>query len=88
MASRTKGIPLIAALIIGASAILVFMQQGQDLMRGIAEDDFLQPGSRLLQIAFAVGLLFLAIQALELVANNRCDPTTGPIAPIGGRSNC
>ncbi len=41
MASRTKGIPLIAALIIGASAILVFMQQGQDLMRGIAEDDFL-----------------------------------------------
>jgi len=63
MASRTKGIPLIAALIIGASAILVFMQQGQDLMRGIAEDDFLQPGSRLLQIAFAVGLLFLAIEA-------------------------
>ena len=63
MASRTKGIPLIAALIIGASAILVLMQQGQDLMRGIAEDDFLQPGSRLLQIAFAVGLLFLAIQA-------------------------
>ena len=63
MASRTKGIPLIAALVIGASAILVFMQQGQDLMRGIAEDDFLQPGSRLLQIAFAVGLLFLAIQA-------------------------
>jgi hypothetical protein len=63
MASRTKGIPLIAALVIGASAILVFMQQGQDLVRGIGEDDFLQSGSRLLQIAFAVGLLFLAIQA-------------------------
>ena len=34
MFSRTKGIPVIAALVIGVSAILVFMQQGQDLVRG------------------------------------------------------
>jgi hypothetical protein len=61
MASRTKGIPLIAALTVGASAILVFMQQGQDLVRGIGEDDFLR--SPLLQTAFAVGLLFLALEA-------------------------
>jgi hypothetical protein len=63
MARRTRGIPLIALLTIGVSAILVFMQQGQDLVRGIGEDDFFQYPSGLLQIAFAVGLLFLALEA-------------------------
>ena len=61
--SRTKGIPVIAAFVFGVSGILVFMRQGQDLVRGIGEDDFLQYPSCLLQIAFAVALLFLAIQA-------------------------
>ena len=61
--SRTRGIPVIAAFVLGVSWILVFMQQGQDLVRGIGEDDFLQYPSGLLQIAFAVTLLFLAIQA-------------------------
>jgi hypothetical protein len=61
--SRTKGIPVIAAFVLGVSWILVFMQQGQDLVRGIGEDNFLQYPSCLLQIAFAVCLLFLAIQA-------------------------
>jgi hypothetical protein len=61
--SRTKGIPVIAAFVLGVSWILVFMQQGQDLVRGIGEDNFLQYPSCLLQVAFAVCLLFLAIQA-------------------------
>jgi hypothetical protein len=61
--SRTKGIPVVAALDLGVSWILVFMQQGQDLVRGIGEDNFLQYPTGLLQIAFAVGLLFLALQA-------------------------
>jgi hypothetical protein len=61
--SRTKGIPVIAAFVLGVSWILVFMAQGQDLVRGIGEDNFWQYPSGLLQIAFAVGLLFLAIQA-------------------------
>jgi hypothetical protein len=60
---RTAGVPVIAAFVLGVSWILVFMQQGQDLVRGIGEDDFLQYPSCLLQIAFAVTLLFLAIQA-------------------------
>ena len=37
MMRRTKGIPFIAALTVGVSAILVFMQQGQDLVRGVGE---------------------------------------------------
>ncbi len=61
--SRTHGIPVIAALVLGVSWILVFMRQGQDLMRGVGEDNFWQFPSGLLQIAFAAGLLFLAIQA-------------------------
>ena len=61
--SRTKGIPVIAAFVLGVSWILAFMQQGQDLVRGIGEDNFWQYPSGLLQIAFAVGLLFLALQA-------------------------
>jgi hypothetical protein len=61
--SRTKGIPVIAAFVLGVSWILVFMQQGQDLVRGIGEDNFLQYPSFVLQIAFAVGLLFLALEA-------------------------
>ncbi len=61
--SRTKGIPVIAAFVLGVSWILVFMSQGQDLVRGVAEDNFWQYPSGLLQIAFGVGLLFLALQA-------------------------
>jgi hypothetical protein len=61
--SRTRGIPVIAAFVLGVSWILVFMQQGQDLVRGVGEDNFWQYPSGLLQIAFAVALLFLAIQA-------------------------
>ena len=61
--SRTKGISVIAAFVLGVSWILVFMQLGQGLVRGIGEDNFLQYPSCVLQIAFAVGLLFLAIQA-------------------------
>ena len=61
--SRTAGIPVIAALTLGVSFILVFMEQGRDLIRGIGEDNFLQFPSWLLQIAFALGLLFLALQA-------------------------
>jgi hypothetical protein len=61
--SRTKGIPVIAAFVLGVSWILAFMQQGQDLVRGIGEDNFWQYPSGLLQIAFAAGLLFLALQA-------------------------
>ena len=61
--SRTKGIPVIAAFVFGVSWILVFMSQGQDLVRGVGEDKFWQYPSGFLQIAFAIGLLFLAIQA-------------------------
>ncbi len=61
--SRTKGISVIAAFVLGVSWILVFMAQGQDLVRGIGEDNFWQYPSGLLQIAFAIGLLFLALQA-------------------------
>jgi hypothetical protein len=61
--SRTKGIPVIAAFVLGVSWILIFMPQGRDLVRGIGEDNFWQYPSGLLQIAFAVCLLFLAIQA-------------------------
>ncbi|MBV9286884.1 MAG: hypothetical protein JO288_03510, partial [Hyphomicrobiales bacterium] len=62
-ANRTAGIPVIAAFVLGVSWILVFMRQGQDLVRGIGEDNFWQFPSGLLQIAFALGLLFLAVQA-------------------------
>ncbi len=61
--SRTKGIPFIATLTIGVSLVLVFMQQGKDLIRGVGEDYFWQLPSGLQQIAFALGLLFLALQA-------------------------
>jgi hypothetical protein len=60
---RIQGIPVIAALVLGVSWILVFMRQGQDLVRGIGEDNFWQYPSGLLQIAFGLGLLFLALQA-------------------------
>ena len=61
--SRTAGIPVIAAFVFGVSWILVCLRQGQDLVRGIGEDDFLQYPSGILQITFALGLLFLALQA-------------------------
>ena len=56
--NRTAGVPVIAALAIGVSAILLFMPQGRDLVRGVGED-----GLGGLAIAFAIGLLFFAIQA-------------------------
>ena len=55
---RTAGIPVIAAFALGVSGILLFMPQGRDLVRGVGEDGF---GP--LAIAFAIGLLFFAIQA-------------------------
>ena len=60
---RTKGIPVIAAFVVGVSFVLVFMPQGRDLVRGVGEDYFWQYPSGLLQIAFALGLIFLAFQA-------------------------
>ena len=50
--------PVIAAFALGVSAILLFMPQGRDLVRGVGED-----GLGRLAIAFAIGLLFFAIQA-------------------------
>jgi hypothetical protein len=75
---RTKGIPVIAAFVLGVSWILVFMPQGRDLVRGIGEDDFWQYPSGLLQIAFALGLVFLAFEAwgwsrLVIVSNYGAD---------------
>ena len=86
--SRTKGIPVIAAFVLGVSWILVFMQQGQDLVRGIGEDNFLQYPSCLLQIAFAVCLLFLAIQAWSFGRESSSIRTMAPTAPTGGQDNC
>ncbi len=76
--SRTKGIPVIAAFVLGVSWILVFMPQGRDLVRGIGEDSFWQYPSGLLQIAFALGLVFLAFEAwgwsrLVIVSNYGAD---------------
>jgi hypothetical protein len=56
--NRTAGVPVIAAFALGISAILLFMPQGRDLVRGVGED-----GLGGLAIAFAIGLLFFAIQA-------------------------
>jgi hypothetical protein len=76
--SHTKGIPIIAAFVAGVSWILVFMPQGRDLVRGIGEDDFWQYPSGLLQIAFALGLVFLGFEAwgwsrLVIVSNYGAD---------------
>jgi hypothetical protein len=54
---RTASVPVIAAFASGVSGILIFMPQGRDLVRGVGEDGF-----RPLAIAFAIGLLFFAIQ--------------------------
>ena len=75
---RTKGIPVIAAFVLGVSWILVFTPQGRDLVRGIGEDNFWQYPSGLLQIAFALGLLCLAFEAwgwsrLVIVSNYGAD---------------
>ena len=56
--NRTAGVPVIAAFALGVSGILLFMPQGRDLVRGVGED-----GLGGLAIAFAIGLLFFAIQA-------------------------
>jgi hypothetical protein len=55
--NRTAGVPVIAAFALGVSGILLFMQQGRDLVRGVGED-----GLGGLAIAFAIGLLFFAVQ--------------------------
>ncbi|HEY6518184.1 MAG TPA: hypothetical protein VIZ19_02300 [Roseiarcus sp.] len=55
---RTAGVPVIAAFALGVSAILLFMPQGRDLVRGVGED-----GLGRVAIAFAIGILFFAIQA-------------------------
>ncbi len=60
---RTAGIPVIATLVFGVLFILVVMQQGQDLVRGVAEDGPGQEGAKSVQFFFALGLLFLALQA-------------------------
>ena len=60
---RTAGIPVIAAFVLGVSWLLIFVRQGQDLVRGIGEDDFWQYPTGFLQIAFAAGLVFLGFQA-------------------------
>jgi hypothetical protein len=56
--NRTAGVPIIAAFALGVSGILLFMPQGRDLVRGVGED-----GLGRVSIAFAIGLLFFAIQA-------------------------
>lgn len=56
--NRTAGVPVIAAFALSVSGILLFMPQGRDLVRGVGED-----GLGGLAIAFAIGLLFFAIQA-------------------------
>ena len=56
--NRTAGVPVVAAFALGVSGILLFMAQGRDLVRGVGED-----GLGGLAIAFAIGLLFFAIQA-------------------------
>jgi len=58
---RIQGIPMIAAIVLGVSYVLVFTRQGQDLVGGVGEDDFFNGGN--LQIAFVLGLMFLALQA-------------------------
>ncbi len=56
--NRTAGVSVIAAFALGVSGILLFMPQGRDLVRGVGED-----GLGGVAIAFAIGLLFFAIQA-------------------------
>ena len=59
--NRTAGIPVIAALVLGLSWILIFMTQGQDLVRGVGEE---LPGFAgwVQRILFVIGLLFFAVQ--------------------------
>ena len=56
--NRTAGVPVIAAFALGVSGILLFMPQGRDLVRGVGED-----GLGRVAIAFAIAILFFAIQA-------------------------
>src|ERR1700740_1672368 len=56
--NRTAGVPVIAALALGVSGILLFMPQGRDLVRGVGED-----GLGRVAIAFTIGLLFFAVQS-------------------------
>ena len=56
--NRTAGVSVIAAFALGVSGILLFMPQGRDLVRGVGED-----GLGRVAIAFALGILFFAVQA-------------------------
>ena len=56
--NRTAGVPVIAAFALGVSGILFLMPQGRDLVRGVGEDELGR-----VSIAFAIGLLFFAVQA-------------------------
>ncbi len=56
--NRTAGVSVIAAFALGVSGILLLMPQGRDLVRGVGED-----GLGRVATAFALGILFFAIQA-------------------------
>jgi hypothetical protein len=56
--NRTAGVPVITAFALGVSGILLLMPQGRDLVRCVGED-----GLGRVAIAFAIGILFFAIQA-------------------------
>jgi hypothetical protein len=55
---KTRGVGFAVLLSLGACLLLLNLQQGRDLVRTVAESGA-EPGQR---IAFALGLLFLAIQ--------------------------
>ncbi len=58
---KTKGVGSTAILTLAAGAALVFVQQGRDLVRTVAEGDF-SGDTAVRQIFFALTLLFLAVQ--------------------------
>ena len=55
--ARTRGISLVALVVIGVSGILLLTPQGHDVVRGVGEDRL-----GFSAIAFAIGLLFFGIQ--------------------------
>ncbi len=60
---QTAGILFVATLVIGVSAILLGLQQGRDLILSVGEDALYPFGPQnVRQAAFALGLLFMAIQ--------------------------
>jgi hypothetical protein len=76
---RTAGVPVIAAFALGVSGILLFMPQGRDLVRGVGED-----GLGRVAIAFAIAILFFAIQAWSW---SRIVIATAPAGGRAGSSN-